>query len=57
MFCSFTSNKPHVVSHTSGIVVLACVDTQHLFLLGGNGAYRIRIIIVPSMSPFSTCGK
>lgn len=39
MFHSFTSNEPHVVSHINGIVVLACVNTQYFFLLGGSGSH------------------
>lgn len=56
MFHLFTNNEPHVVSHIDGIVVLACVDTQHFFLLGGSGAHYIRIV-TSSVSPFSTCSK
>lgn len=56
MFHLFMSNEPHVVSCINGIVVLACVDTQHFFLLGGSGAHCIRIVTF-SVSPFSTCSK
>lgn len=56
MFHLFTSNKSLVVSYINGIVVLACVDTQHFLLLEGSGAHCIRIV-TSSVSRFSTCSK